>query len=114
MEGGGASPAERVLAPSSSHSESAAAPLAQALDSALAMMMDDRITSLKQYFEDQQAQNDVRQPQQQVVAVGEVGEEKRWWEGCGCWSWSRLRWAARAHRLAGSRSRARLTSSRRR
>ena len=58
MEGGGESPAQRVLAPSSSHSESAAAPLAQALDSALAMMMDDRITSLKQYFEEQQAQNE--------------------------------------------------------
>ena len=64
--------------------------------------------------QDQQAQNEVLQPQQQVVAVGEVGEEKRWWEGCGCWSWSRLRWAARAHRPVGSRSRARLTSSRRR
>eukprot|EP01045_Picozoa_sp_COSAG04_P016985 COSAG04_NODE_1466_length_6601_cov_4.336973_4_plen_245_part_00 len=61
--------------------------------------------------QDQQAQNEVLQ---QVVAVGEAEEEKRSWEGCGCWSWSRLRWAARAHRLVGSRSRARLTSSRRR
>ena len=50
-----------------------------------------RPTAEAQQTADEQVQNEVQQQQQQVVAVGEVGEEKRPWEGCGCWSWSRLR-----------------------
>lgn len=49
------SPAERVLAPT--HSASAA-PLALALDATLAAMMNDRITSMKEYFDQAEAERE--------------------------------------------------------